>query len=128
MAEPLGRYRPIKLTDTSDDYPPLMFISGSATNPYGDKNNAMVDENELPIIELSNALCARWEDLSLRRAARKPTRVYRAPAQAVKLFLGEAASLILCGQRAMPRRLTEAGFTFCFNELEAALTEIVNAV
>lgn len=181
-----------------------MFISGSATGYYGDQDDALVDEDEPPIIDFAHTLCARWEDLALRDR-REKTRVClsrtgvvmaadvglggpigdgtqymswihiddivnallfmlttdglagpfnvcspypvrnehfssvlagvlhrpaftRVPARAVQLFLGEGASLILGGQRAMPRRPTEAGFTFCYSELEAALTEIVNAV
>ncbi|BAE74885.1 Epimerase family protein [Sodalis glossinidius str. 'morsitans'] len=206
----------LSLLIRQSENPPSVFISSSATGYYGDQDDALVDEDEPPIIDFAHTLCARWEDLALRARSEK-TRVClsrtgvvlaadggllgrllplykvglggpigdgtqfmswihiddivnallfmlttdglagpfnvcspypvrnehfssvlagvlhrpvftRVPARAVQLFLGEGASLILGGQRAMPRRLTEAGFTFCYSELEAALTEIVNAV
>ncbi|MBY6032102.1 TIGR01777 family oxidoreductase [Marinobacter daepoensis] len=45
------------------------------------------------------------------------------PAAALKLMLGEMASLLLTGQKAIPRRLQEEGFKFRYTELEAALKE-----
>ncbi len=51
--------------------------------------------------------------------------VMRAPASAVKLMLGEGAALVLGGQRAVPKRLEQAGFVFRYSELRAALEEIV---
>lgn len=51
--------------------------------------------------------------------------VMRAPARAVKLLLGEGATLVLGGQRAVPKRLEQAGFVFRYSELRAALEEIV---
>lgn len=49
----------------------------------------------------------------------------RAPASAVKLMLGEGAALVLGGQRAVPKRLEQAGFVFRYSELKEALEEIV---
>lgn len=49
----------------------------------------------------------------------------RAPAAAVKLMMGESAALVLGGQRAVPRRLEQAGFTFRYMELKPALAEIL---
>ena len=48
-----------------------------------------------------------------------------APALALRLALGELAGLILEGQRAVPRRLTELGFTFRFPDLEPALRDVL---
>jgi uncharacterized protein (TIGR01777 family) len=50
----------------------------------------------------------------------------RAPAFAMRLLMGEAAVLVLGGQRAVPRRLEEAGFVFRFFELEQALDDVIN--
>ncbi|EHD20754.1 MULTISPECIES: TIGR01777 family oxidoreductase [Brenneria] len=48
----------------------------------------------------------------------------RAPAWAIKLLMGEAATLVLGGQRAIPQRLEAAGFGFRFFELEEALRDV----
>lgn len=50
----------------------------------------------------------------------------RAPAFAMRLLMGEAAVLVLGGQRAVPRKLEEAGFSFRFFELEQALDDVIN--
>ncbi|MEQ9888180.1 TIGR01777 family oxidoreductase [Pectobacterium zantedeschiae] len=49
----------------------------------------------------------------------------RAPAFAIKLLMGEASTLVLGGQRAIPQRLEDAGFGFRFFELEEALQDVV---
>lgn len=61
---------------------------------------------------------------SLGEALHRPALV-RAPAAAVKLMMGEGASLMLGGQRAVPKRLEEAGFNFRYKELKEALADIV---
>ncbi len=48
----------------------------------------------------------------------------RTPAFAVRLALGEVASVVLASQRMVPKRLLEAGFTFLFPDLEGALKDI----
>ncbi|RJF56288.1 TIGR01777 family oxidoreductase [Serratia inhibens] len=50
----------------------------------------------------------------------------RVPAFAMRLLMGEAAVLVLGGQRAVPKRLEEAGFGFRFLELEQALDDVIN--
>ena len=47
------------------------------------------------------------------------------PAFALRLALGEMAELVLTGQRALPTRLLELGFTFRFTELKAALEDLL---
>ncbi len=47
------------------------------------------------------------------------------PALALKVLFGEMATVLLDGQRAVPRRLIEAGFTFEFAEVEAALRDLL---
>lgn len=44
-----------------------------------------------------------------------------APAFAVKLALGEFAKMVLGGQKVLPKKLLEAGFTFEYPSIEAAL-------
>lgn len=50
---------------------------------------------------------------------------FKTPAWLLKLGLGEAATLLLDSQRALPKRLQEQGFHFCFPKLEHALEETV---
>ena len=47
-----------------------------------------------------------------------------APAFVLQVGLGEMATLLLGGQRAMPARLLAAGFTFQFTDLRAALDDV----
>lgn len=47
------------------------------------------------------------------------------PAVALRLLLGELSILLLGGQRARPGRLQEAGFTFRFTDLRAALENLL---
>ncbi len=47
------------------------------------------------------------------------------PAFALKLVLGEMSKLVLEGQRAVPKRLLEAGYRFRFSEHEAALRNLL---
>lgn len=56
----------------------------------------------------------------LHRAA-----VLRAPATAIRLMMGESSVLVLGGQRALPKRLEEAGFAFRWYDLEEALSDVV---
>ncbi|WP_342654469.1 TIGR01777 family oxidoreductase [Pseudomonas sp. F3-2] len=46
------------------------------------------------------------------------------PAVALRLLLGELSILLLGGQRARPGRLLQAGFTFRFTDLRAALEQL----
>ncbi|UMZ11072.1 TIGR01777 family oxidoreductase [Pseudomonas sp. MPFS] len=46
------------------------------------------------------------------------------PAFVLRLLLGELSLLLLGGQRAVPARLLEAGFTFQFTDLPAALDDV----
>ena len=49
----------------------------------------------------------------------------RVPAIAVKVAMGrEAAEAVLTGQRAIPKRLVDAGFAFVFPELRSALADL----
>lgn len=53
----------------------------------------------------------------------------RVPPFAVKIAMGsEAASAVLSGQRAIPKRLVDAGFAFVFPDLPSALADLATAV
>lgn len=53
----------------------------------------------------------------------------RVPAFAVKMAMGsEAAMVVLTGQRAIPKRLVDAGFAFVFPDLRSALADLGSEV
>jgi len=60
----------------------------------------------------------------LASALRRPN-LLRAPAFAMRVALGEMAQMVLGGQRLAPRRLLEAGYSFRFPELSAALADLL---
>jgi hypothetical protein len=68
----------------------------------------------------------RNKDLAkaLGRALHKPSFI-PAPGFLVKLVLGEFGSVILEGQRVIPKRLLESGFTFQYPDIEKAFQGIV---
>jgi uncharacterized protein (TIGR01777 family) len=51
--------------------------------------------------------------------------LFRVPSFVVKAAFGDRADAILTGQRALPRRLVDAGFAFVFPELVSALADLV---
>lgn len=62
---------------------------------------------------------------ALGRALRRPT-PFPAPGFAMRLLFGEMAdALLLSGQRAVPRRLLEAGFSFRHPDLDEALAALL---
>jgi uncharacterized protein (TIGR01777 family) len=67
-------------------------------------------------------------DLSraLSRALRRPSPMIPAPAFVLRLALGEMADALLVGQRALPRRLLDAGFEFRFATIDAALRDLLD--
>jgi uncharacterized protein (TIGR01777 family) len=64
---------------------------------------------------------------AMGRALKRPSFV-RAPGFMIKLVLGEFGSVILEGQRVVPRRLLENGFVFRYPEIEKAIGSIVKKV
>lgn len=63
---------------------------------------------------------------ALGRALHRPA-FAPAPALALKLALGEMSTLVLDGQRVLPRRALSLGFTFRHPELEGALGDLVGS-
>lgn len=61
---------------------------------------------------------------ALGRALHRPSFI-PAPGFMIRLVLGEFGSVILKGQRVMPRRLLESGFIFRYPEIEGAIATIV---
>jgi uncharacterized protein (TIGR01777 family) len=69
---------------------------------------------------VTNADFSRLLGRRLGRPAVVPT-----PAFVLRLMFGEMAGMLLTGQRAVPRHLTQMGYAFRFAEAEAALGDIL---
>lgn len=52
----------------------------------------------------------------------------RVPGAALRLAMGEAADMVLKGQRAIPKRLADLGFAFVFPDLKSALVDAIDRV
>ncbi|HWD69304.1 MAG TPA: TIGR01777 family oxidoreductase [Solirubrobacteraceae bacterium] len=63
---------------------------------------------------------------ALGRALRRPA-VLPVPALALRLMYGEMSEIVTTGQRAVPRRLEELGFSFSRPEIEPALRDVLGA-
>jgi uncharacterized protein len=61
----------------------------------------------------------------LAKEMRRPS-VFFVPSFFLKLFLGEASTLVLDGQRVIPKRLLEAGFKFNYENLDNTLKHLFN--
>jgi uncharacterized protein (TIGR01777 family) len=62
---------------------------------------------------------------TLAQALHRPS-LFRVPGLALRALLGEGlASALLTGQRAVPARLERAGFAFRFENLQAALADLI---
>ena len=71
-------------------------------------------------VPLSNTEFSHLLGERLRRPALMPT-----PAFALRLIFGEMATILLDGQRAIPRHLLQLGFTFQFPEAGSALRDLL---
>ncbi len=67
-------------------------------------------------LELTRAIARR-----LHRPA-----FFRVPAVALRLLFGEMSTVLLASQRAVPRRLQQAGFTFRYPTLDTALEHLLS--
>jgi uncharacterized protein (TIGR01777 family) len=67
-----------------------------------------------------------YNDLSraLARVMRRPSWI-RVPTWALRLVLGEMSAVVLNGQRAVPRKLLDLGFSFRYPTLEPALRDVL---
>lgn len=61
---------------------------------------------------------------ALGHALQRPA-ILRVPATVIRLLMGESSVLVLGGQRALPKRLEAAGFSFRWYDLEEALADIM---
>lgn len=53
--------------------------------------------------------------------------IFRVPAPVMKLMMGEASDLILKGQRVVPVKLLQSGYSFRYTDLKPALTQVLKA-
>jgi hypothetical protein len=63
---------------------------------------------------------------SLGEALGKPTFMPSVPGFLLRLILGEFGSVLLKGQRALPKRLLEEGYRFRFPDLKGALKDLLS--
>ena len=61
---------------------------------------------------------------ALGRALHRPS-LFPVPGAALKLLLGEFAEVVLDGQRAVPKKLFDAGFRFRFTDVDDALRDLL---
>ncbi len=70
---------------------------------------------------VTNAELSRTLGRVLRRPAAVPV-----PGAALRLIYGEMASIVTSGQRVLPRRLSELGYSFRFTDIEQALRDVLD--
>jgi uncharacterized protein (TIGR01777 family) len=61
--------------------------------------------------------------LALARRLERPC-IFRVPAFVIKTLMGESSDLVLFGQKVVPQRLLDEGFTFSYPTLKEALAEL----
>ena len=87
---------------------------------------AIEDKNFVGIYNLTapNPTTNRGLTKALARALHRPA-LMRVPALVFRLQLGEGAKVLLEGQRVLPGRLLECGFSFRFTGIEEAVEDLV---
>lgn len=91
-----------------------LFVTALHDDRYVGAINAVAPE-PVRMRELADAIA---------RQLRRP-RWLRVPGFALRLGLGEASAVVLCGQRVLPRRAAALGFGFAYAELPAALDDLL---
>jgi len=79
-------------------------------------------------INLCSPYPVRQKDFarSLARALNRPS-FFRIPGFALRLILGEMATVLVNGQKVYPARLVDAGFNFKYPRIEEALDQIIKS-
>ena len=63
---------------------------------------------------------------AMRRASKFPG-IFSLPSPALRICLGEMASVVLASQRMMPQRLLEDNFRFIYPDLSSALRQLLGS-
>ncbi|MCX8067070.1 MAG: TIGR01777 family oxidoreductase [Anaerolineae bacterium] len=112
LGGPLGRGRQwVPWIHITDEVRAIRFLL--------EKEDAQGPYNLVAPHPVTNRELARGLGQVLRRPAWIPV-----PAPALRLVLGEMSAVLLTGQRAIPKRLLEAGFQFRFPDLGSALRNL----
>lgn len=112
LGGPLGRGRQwVPWIHITDEVRAIRFLL--------EKEDAQGPYNLVAPHPVTNRELARGLGQVLRRPAWIPV-----PAPALRLALGEMSAVLLTGQRAIPKRLLEAGFQFRFPNLGSALRNL----
>jgi uncharacterized protein (TIGR01777 family) len=83
------------------------------------------DDHRGPLLAVAPGIVTNREFArALGHALHRPA-VFKVPAFALRLALGESAAALLAGQRAVPRRTQALGHRFRFPELAAALQDLL---
>ncbi len=61
---------------------------------------------------------------ALARAVHRPA-IFRVPCFVLEMAMGDASELLCKGQHVVPKRLSEAGFNFEFNNIDSAFADII---
>lgn len=69
-----------------------------------------------------NPVTNRQFTATLAKVLHRPA-IFPVPAAVLKVALGDMAGLLLTGQQAIPKKLTDEGFSFRYKELEGALED-----
>jgi uncharacterized protein len=96
-----------------DDWVDLVAFSLTTADARGPLN--LTAPNPVTNLEFTRAL---------GRAVRRPA-FLPVPGFGLRAALGELAETLLTGQRAVPRRAEQLGFTFRFRDIDAALTDLL---
>lgn len=88
----------------------IWLLNHPLTGPYN-----LVSPHPIPNAQFAQAL---------GKVLNRPARL-AAPAFMVKILMGESSVLVLGGQRALPKRLEESGFQFRWQNIDAALENLL---
>jgi hypothetical protein len=88
--------------------------AGNDPNMRGSYN--AVAPNPVSNKQITKAIC---------HAIHRPYLLPNIPAFLLKLALGEMASMILANQNISSKKIVKAGYTFVFNQVEEAITDVI---
>ena len=105
----------------------ITFFSTSAVGYYGfHEDEELVESSPSGAVNLCSPNPVRNKDLgkAIGKVLHRPS-FLPAPGFMIELILGEFGSVLLKGQRVIPRHLLDAGFKFRYPDIEAALKNVI---